>query len=235
MTAIIKRELYAYFCSPLAYVVLAIFTGFSGFFFYAICLSGDTASLTYVFTNMFLVTILVNPIMCMRLFSDEKKEKTDQALLTAPVNVFSIVMGKFCAAGILYFVCMLIYIIFGFVLSFFVSPSWPVIICNFLGLLLLGLAMTAINVFLSSLTESQMIAAIMGFAVGLFVYLYDSIVSVASSAETLYNILLELSFLEHYENFTVGILNISDVVFFLSVIALFVFLTVRVVEKRRWS
>lgn len=234
MGAIIKRELYSFFCSPIAYVVMAIFLFFSGLFFTIICLGNDTENLTYVFSNMFLVTILLTPLMCMKLWSDEKRLRTDQALLTSPVSILGIVMGKFFSAAILYLVCMAIYIIFGFVLSFFISPSWPVILCNFFGLFILGCALIAIDLFLSSLTESQMIAAITGFAVGLFVYLLDN-VAAAVPITWLSSFMKKLSFLTHYQNFTVGLLNLADVVFFLSVIALFIFFTVRVIEKKRWS
>lgn len=234
MLAIIKRELYSYFCSPVAYVILAVFTFFSGLFFTVICLGGNNSTLTYVFTNMFLVTIMLTPILCMRLLSDEIRLKTDQALLTSPVSILSIVMGKFFAAGIIYLICMSIYIIFGFVLSFFVAPKWSVILCNFFGLLILGLALIAIDLFLSSLTESQITAAITGFAVGLFIYLLDNIAS-AIPISFISETLTKVSFLSHYENFTVGLLNVADIVFFLSIIALFIFLTVRVIEKKRWS
>ena len=94
MGAIIKRELYSYFCSPVAYVYMAIFLFFSGLFFSMVCLAGDTSNLTYVFNNMFLVIVLLTPLMCMKLLSDEKRLKTDQALLTSPVSIFGIVMGK---------------------------------------------------------------------------------------------------------------------------------------------
>lgn len=234
MGAIIKRELYSFFCSPVAYVVMAIFLFFSGLFFSVVCLGNDTSNLTYVFSNMFLVTVLLTPIMCMRLMSDEKRLKTDQALLTSPVSILGIVMGKFLSACILYLVCLAIYIIFGFVLSFFVTPHWTVILCNFFGLFILGAALIAINLFLSSLTESQMISAISGFAVGLFIYLMDN-VAAAINVSLISTAINKVSFLSHYQNFTVGLLSLADLVFFLSVIALFVFLTVRVIEKKRWS
>ncbi len=234
MGAIIKRELYSYFCSPLAYVILSIFLFFSGLFFTLICLGNSTSELTYVFTNMFLVTIFLTPILCMRLMSDEKRLKTDQALLTSPVGIGEIVLGKFFSASIMYLICMSIFLIYGFVLSFFVSPKWSVILCNCLGLFLLAAAFIAIDIFLSSLTESQMIAAISGFAAGLFVYLLDNVAS-AVSAEIVSKALSAVSFLSHYQNFTVGLLSLADVIFFLSIIALFLFLTIRVIEKKRWS
>ena len=234
MSAIIKRELYSYFCSPLAYVILAIFLFFSGLFFTLICLGNSTSELSYVFSNMFLVTIFLTPIMCMRLMSDEKRLKTDQALLTSPVSIPGIVMGKFLSACVLYLICMSIFLIYGFTLSFFVSPKWSVILCNCIGLFLLAATLIAIDIFLSSLTESQMIAAISGFAAGLFVYLLDNVAD-AISVTIINKALKSVSFLSHYQNFTVGLLSLADVIFFLSIIALFVFLTVRVIEKKRWS
>ena len=234
MTAIIKREMYSYFCSPMAYVVMAIYLFFSGLFFSLICLGNSTSEMAYVFSNMFLVTIFATPVMCMRLMADEKRLKTDQALLTSPVSILGIVLGKFFSACLLYLICMSIFLIFGFTLSFFVAPKWPVIICNFLGLLLLGATLIAIDLFLSSLTESQMIAAITGFATGLFIYLLDNVAN-AVSITIVSDALKAVSFLTHYQNFTVGLLSLADIVFFLSLTALFIFLTVRVIEKKRWS
>ncbi len=234
MRAIIKKELYSYFCSPLAYVIMAIFLFFSGIFFTMICLSNSSSQLTYVFSNMFLVTTFLTPMLCMRLMSDEKRLKTDQALLTSPVSILGIVLGKFFAACLLFLICMVIFLIFGFVLSFFASPGWPVILCNCFGLFLLAATFISIDIFLSSLTESQVIAAVCGFAAGLFIYLLDNVAN-AVSVSFVNKALSAVSFMSHYQNFTVGLLSLSDIVFFLSIIALFIFLTVRVVEKKRWS
>lgn len=234
MRAIIKRELYSYFCSPLAYVVISIYLFFSGLFFTVICLSSGSSDLSYVFSNMQLITVFLTPIICMRLISEETRQKTDQALLTAPVSVTRIVLGKFFAACILYLTCMAIYLVYGFTLSFFTTPDWSVIISNFLGLLLFASALMAIDVFLSSLTESQTIAAITGFAAGLVIYLLDNI-SNSTSIVFVKKILNAMSFSSHYQTFPVGLLDPSDIVFFLSVAALFIFLTIRVIEKKRWS
>ena len=166
--------------------------------------------------------------------SDEKRLKTDQALLTSPVSILGIVLGKFFAACLLFLICMVIFLIFGFVLSFFASPGWPVILCNCFGLFLLAATFISIDIFLSSLTESQVIAAVCGFAAGLFIYLLDNVAN-AVSVSFVNKALSAVSFMSHYQNFTVGLLSLSDIVFFLSIIALFIFLTVRVVEKKRWS
>lgn len=234
MSAIFKRELSSFFNSATAYIIMAIFFGFSGYFFVGTCFIGNTSSLAYTFSNMFLIIIFLTPILTMKSFSEEKRQRTDQALLTSPASLFEIVMGKFLGAFSLFAICCLIFFVYGLVLSIFKMPDWPVIICTTLGLLLLGGALIAIDIFISALTESQVIAAIVGMAVGLLVYLLSSITSMIE-AEWLINIINKISFTTYFSNFTYGLFDLSGVVYFLSIIALFIFLTIRVFEKRRWS
>ncbi len=234
MSAILKRELSAYFNSAIGYVVMAIFFCFSGFFFYVYCFGYNTTSLAAVYGQMFTVIIFLIPIITMKTFSEEKRQKTDQALLTAPVNLGGIVMGKFLGALALYFICCCIFLVFGVVISFFAAPDWPVILCTFLGILLMGMAMIAINVFISVLTESMIIAAVIGMAVGLFISMMSSIVNMIP-IDWIASVLGAIDFSTYYRNFTYGILSISDVVFYLSVAGLFLFFTARALEKKRWS
>ncbi len=234
MSAILKRELSAYFNSAIAYVVMAIFFGFAGFFFYFYCFGYNTTSLAAVYGQMFTWIIFIIPLITMKSFSEEKKQKTDQALLTAPVNLSGIVMGKFLAATILYAICCCIFLVFGIVISFFAAPDWPVVLCTFLGIMLMGMAMIAINVFISVLTESMIISAVVGMAVGLLITLMSSIVNMVPIA-WIASALGAIDFATYYKNFTYGIFSISDVVFYLSVVGLFLFFTTRVLEKRRWS
>ncbi len=234
MGAILKRELGAFFNSAIAYVVMAVFFFFSGYFFFGICLVNDTANLGYVYSNMFVIILFLTPIIAMKSFSEEKRQKTDQALLTSLANLFQIVMGKWLGAFILYAICCAIFIVYALIISFFTAPQWSVILCTTVGILLLGGALLAIDVFISSLTESQVIAAVAGFAVGLVIYLMEVLIS-NIPFDWIANILQSVNFLNYYQNFTYGILNIADVVFFLSIIGLFIFLTIRVFEKRRWS
>lgn len=234
MGAILKRELSSYFNSAIAYLVMAIFFAFSGLFFLFDCLLNNSSSLSYVFSDMFLIIALVIPIMTMKSFSEEKRQRTDQALLTSPASLFDIVMGKFLGAFILYAICCCIFIIYALVICIFTTPDWPVIICTTIGLLLVGGAIIAVDIFISALTETQVISAIVGMAFGIVMYLLSGISS-AIEVEWIANTLNSVSFVENYSNFTYGILDLSGIVFFISTIALFIFFTIRIFERKRWS
>ena len=234
MGAILKRELGAYFSSATAYVVMAVYFFFSGLFFNFYVFSQNSTNLTYVFNNMFYIIMFLIPIITMKTFAEEKKQKSDQALLTSPCSLTEIVLGKFLGAFVMYTICTCIFLVYAIVISFFAQPQWSVILCTFLGTLLLGGSMIAINVFISVLTESQVVAAVLGMGVGLIISMMSYFVSLVS-IEWIKTVLEKISFMSYYENFTYGILSITDVVFFLSVIVLFLFFTVRALEKRRWS
>lgn len=234
MGAILKRELGAYFSSATAYVVMAVYFFFSGLFFNFYCISANLSSLSYVYGNMFYIILFLIPIITMKTFAEEKKQKSDQALLTAPTSLTEIVLGKFLGAFCLYAICCCIFLVYAVVISFFASPEWSVILCTFIGILLLGGSLIAINVFISVMTESMVVAAVIGMGVGLVISMTNYLISLIQ-VDWIKNILNKINFLSYYENFTYGILSIVDVVFFLSVTALFLFFTVRVLEKRRWS
>ena len=234
MTAIIKRELSSYFNSAIGYIVLAVFTFFSGLFFYMYCLLSNTTSMSYVFLSMLMIVMLVIPIITMRSFSEERKQKTDQALLTAPISLTEMVLGKFIGAFLLYCICNAVYVIYILIIACYASPDWAVFLTTMLGMLLMGGALIAVDLFISALTESQVIAAVISIGVGLLIYMLDSLSNLIS-AEWFVALLHNLSFDAHFTNFINGIINLTSVVFFLSVIAVFLFLCVRVFEKRRWS
>lgn len=234
MVAILKRELSSYFNSAVAYVVMAVYFLFSGLFFSMICIENDSASLTYVFGNMFIIILFVIPIITMKTFSEEKRQRTDQALLTSPTSLFEIVMGKFLGAFILFALCSLIFVVYALVISFFTTPDWAVVLCTYFGLLLLGAALIAIDVFISVLTESMIISAVAGMGVGLLIYMLSNL-SRYITVDWIATIVKKIDFLTYYTNFTYGMLNLTDIVFFLSVTGLFLFFTARVLEKRRWS
>ena len=234
MFAIYKREMQSYFNSATAYIVMAVFYFFSGLFFYAYCIEQNSSSLTGVFSSMVTIILFIIPIITMKTFSEEKKQKTEQALLTSPVSLLEIVAGKYLAALSMFCCCVSAFILYAVIISFYTAPAWPVILCTMLGLILLGGAFIAIDIFISALTESQVIAAVLGIAVGFFVYLLDSI-GTLFSLSVVDKIIAAISFNQNYYNFTYGILDLTNVVFFLSVIVLFAFFTIRVLEKKRWS
>ncbi|MEE3491622.1 ABC transporter permease [Ruminococcus sp.] len=234
MSAIIKRELSSYFNSAIGYIVLAVFYFFSGLFFYMYCLLSNTTSMSYVFLSMLMIVMLVIPIITMKSFSEERKQKTDQALLTAPISLTEMVLGKFFGAFLLYCICNAIYILYAIILSFYATPDWAVFLTTMLGMLLMGGALIAIDMFISALTESQVIAAVVSIGIGLLIYMLDSLSNVFN-VDWLTTLFHNISFDAHFTNFINGIINLTSVVFFLSVIAIFLFLCVRVFEKRRWS
>lgn len=234
MVAILKRELSSYFNSAVAYVVMAVYFLFSGLFFSMICIENDTSSLSYVFGNMFIIILFIIPIITMKSFSEEKRQRTDQALLTSPTSLFEIVMGKFLGALILFAICSLIFVVYALVISFFTSPDWAVVLCTVLGLLLLGSALIAIDIFISVLTESMIISAVAGMGVGLLIYMLSNLSS-NITVDWIATIVKKIDFLTYYTNFTYGMLNLTDIIFFLSVTGLFLFFTAHVLEKRRWS
>ena len=179
MSAIFKREFKTFFTSPIGYFVLAVLFGFSGFYFFASNMYAGSADLSGVFGGLFtIVLLLVLPVLTMRLLSDDKRQRTDQALLTAPVSLTGIALGKFLAALLLFAIGISITLVFAIIIAFQVTPDWLVIVGNYVGLLLLGGMVIAIGLFISSLTESQFIAALGTFVASFAMIMVDSLGSV---------------------------------------------------------
>lgn len=234
MKAIFKRELRSYFNAPVGYVCIAALAALYGWLYFQVMASGSSSFIRNVYSYMFSYCMMIIPIITMRSMSDDQKNKTDQALLTAPVGVTSIVLGKFFACSFVFFAASTIGLLPAVAMSFFSSPAWGEIIGNYLGTLLYGGAMISIGVFISSLTVSQIIAAIGTFVVAVFLMFIDGLAS-AISNETVQSVVGWLSFNTRYSTFTKGIFSVSAAVFFLSVMAVFIFLTARRLESRRWN
>lgn len=234
MYAIYKRELKSYFSSAIGYVVIATFVFFASLFFVSYNIAGDSSKMSSVFQSLLLIYIFIIPILTMRTFSDEKRLKTDQALLTAPVSLLGIVMGKFLAALTIFAIGLSSTVIFALILGACSTVEAWVIVGNLVGMILVGAALISIGVFISNLTESQIIAAIAGVFVMLLLFLIDNLSNLISNT-AIQSAIKAISISDRYGNLAMGIFNLSDAVFFLSVAALFVFLTVRMLEKRRWS
>lgn len=234
MAAIMRRELHAYFSSPIGYIYLSVFYVFASYFFTISCLFSGLSELNYTFSSMVTVIMFLIPILTMRLFSEDNKNKTDQALLTAPVSLTGVVMGKFLAALLVFGLGLAVTLVFALIIAGFTPPNWAQVFANFLAMLMLGAALISIGMFISSLTENQVIAATGGFAAGLGLLLLDSFSGMTQN-ETLSKIFASISFFNRYNTFTSGIFNASNILFFLSVCGLFCFFTVRVLDKRRWS
>ena len=238
MTAILRRELSAYFFSPIGYVFLSVFYLVSGIFFFVFCVFSNSTDLTPVFSFLFYIVLFLIPILTMRLLSEDKKHKTDQALLTAPVSLAGLVLGKFLAALVVFLMGLSVVLVFALIIAGFTTPNWPSVFGNFFAILLLGAALISVGMLMSSLTENQVVAAVLAFFINLALMLVDVLAGMFHNMfanPIVGNLMLQMSYFTRYNNFTTGKFDLSDALFFLSATAIFVFLTVRVLEKRRWS
>lgn len=234
MIAILRRELLAYFRTPLGYVFIGTLYLFTGYYFFTYNIYGNTAETSTLFSMLFSVALFLVPVLTMRLLSEERRSGTEQALLTAPVSRAGVVLGKYAAALCVYLFAISGTLLAAMVLEYYSAPDWPVVWGNFTGFLLLGAALTAVCLFVSALTESQVVAAVGGFGASLLLILIDALYYVVSS-KTLKAVFSYMSFNARYKGFTIGIISLSDVCFFLSIAALFLSLTILVLERRRWN
>jgi len=207
---------------------------FTGFYFFTYNIYNNTTDTTNLFAMLFSVVLFLVPILTMRLLSEERRTKTDQTLLTSPVSRFGIVCSKYLAALCVYTLAISGTLLMAFVLQIYSQPDWSVVIGNFTGLFLLGAALIAVCLFISSLTENQVIAAVGGFGASLLLILLDAMQYVVVS-RALRSLFTHMSFNGRYRGFTIGVIGFADVCFFLSVAACFLCLTVVVLERRRWS
>jgi ABC-2 type transport system permease protein len=234
MIPVLKREFKAYFFTPLGYVFVAAYYLFSGFFFFNYNLYGNSTDMRSLFSILFTVTLFLIPILTMRLMSEDRKMKTDQILLMSPVSSAAIVTGKFFAALSVYLLAMSGVLIAALVLELVSEAEWPVIAGHFTGLFLHGGALIAIGLFISSLTENQIIAAIGAYCAGFLLMLLDSIGRIFSG-NILSGGLGGMSFKVRYQPFTLGVFALDNLVFFISLWVFFIFLTAMQFEKRRWA
>lgn len=234
MTAIFKKEIKSYFLSPIGYIFIAVYLAFSGWFFSTINLLQATGDMNYLFGNLITVFMFLIPILTMRSLAEEKNAKTDQLLLTAPISITGIVIGKMLAALSVFVIAMFITLLYPLILAMFTEPAWGEIFGNYIGFFLMGAAFISIGIFISSLTDNQIISAVATFAILLLLYMIDWITGFIQS-EAVVAVIQWLSITEKFNEFSMGIINIQSVVYYLSVTGLFTFLTVRHLEKRRWS
>lgn len=234
MGAIFRRELGSYFTSSIAYVFLACFYLVSGYLFFGETFQEGTADISVFFSSLLLIVVVLIPILTMRSFSEEKKQKTEQGLLTAPISLTSMVLGKYFAVLIVYLCGVSIVLVDSLILSCFGTVDWTMVISNYTALIILGAAFISIGIFISSLTENQAVAAVGGIVTLIFLYILDYIAG-KIDIDFISNALYAVSFSKKYYEFTCGLFNLSSVLFYISTAVIFNFLTVRVFEKRRWS
>lgn len=236
MSAIFKREFKSFFITPLGYVVIAIMMLFHSLAFTSMYSYGLT-DIGYVFGSgfSFVAIYVLIPILTMRTMSDDRRQKTDQVLFTSPVGLYSIVFGKFFATLAIFMLSYVTTFVFQVIIAFQdVSINWLLYIGNILGVFFMGSALIALGVFISSLTESQIISVVISFAASLVLAMMDN-VSQMINVPFVTKIIEKISFVGRYNTFCYGIIDYSNIVFFVGFAAIFIFLTVRVLDKRRYS
>ncbi len=232
MKAIFNREFNSYFTSMLGYVFLSIFLMLTGFLFYLMNIKALNSSMKYMFGILINWALFLLPLLTMRLFTEDRRMKTDQLLLTAPITIKDIVFGKFFAAFGVFLTGMLITLIFPVILSFLGSLPVAETISCYVGFILLCSVILAVGAFMSSITENQIIAAVATYGVLVLMLLMGSM-STYIGNEFIVKVMLWLSPIQRFNDFTLGILNIESIVYYLSLAGLFLFFTVMSFERRR--
>lgn len=234
MSAIYKRELRSYFFSPIAYIFMGSFMLIAGIFFSLSNIRGLSVNFSSTLGSLTFVFMIIVPILTMRLLAQEKKEKTDQLLLTSAVSIKDIVLAKFLSAASVFLATLIVSLIFPFIISLFGAPVFGEILCAYIGFFLLGLVMIAIGMFISSITESQVVAAISTAAIMLLMWVGDAAISLVPS-NWIGNVLEWFSLFTRLEPFILGKLSIVPVIYYISFVGVFIYATYISIEKRRWS
>ncbi len=288
MKAIYKREVASYFNTVIGFVFIAILVGFIGIYFLAYNLAGGYPYFSYSLGSVLFIFMLAIPILTMRSFSDERKSKTDQLLLTAPVGISSIVLGKYLAMITVFAIPVCISILCPIIIEFKGDGFLLVDMATIFAFFLLGSVYIAIGMFISSLTESQIISAVGTFGILLLLYLWPNLIEFlpATASMNMIGILCiitivvciiyaitknwvvsvglevvcvltlvityfvnqdifehrlslifsNISFIDTFESFAYNqIFDIDGIIYYLSIIGLFIYLTIQSIQKRRWS
>lgn len=231
--AISLKELKTYFVSPIAYVVTAMFLLVAGYFFYLILfMTKDANMMRYLFGNMSVVLLLISPLISMRLFSEEQRMHTLELLMTSPITDAGLVVGKFIASAGLLLAMLTITLYFPAILLYIGKPDILPMVTGYVGLFLMGCTFLAIGMLTSSWTENQIVSAVSAFAVSLILWFLGA--SNTAVSPTLGAVLNYLSLNSHFESFSKGLLTTSDVIYYLSIITVLLFITIRSLETRRW-
>ncbi len=287
MLAIYKKELKSYFNSMIGFVFIAFFLAVLGIYFTIYNLASAFSNFEYVLQSVSFLFIILVPILTMRVMAEENKQKTDQLLYTSPLSIGKIIIGKYLAVLTLFLIAMAVTLCYPLILTQFGTVDLAMAYAGILGFSLLGAAYIAIGLFISALTESQVIAAVVSFVVMLITFLMTGLASmlpndhrstlimmsiflvilcsilylnihnatvsaligvVAEAAlvviyfvkPTLYDglivkILSWFSVIDRFDNFTLGILDVTSLIYYLSIIVLFVFLTIQAIKRKRWN
>lgn len=231
--AIAKKELQMYFYSPTAYAAFAFFFLITGYFFSANFLYPPyVVDIRPVVGNITFVFLFIVPLLTMRLVSEELRQGTDELLLTSPASITEIVLGKYAAAAVVQLLLVIGSLIYPLILSAYGTFEMPVLWLSYLSMLLLGAAMMAIGLFASSLTAHQMVSGIVAFAILLVFWTIEWLGDTVGGK--IKDFLGMFSIVGRTLDLQKGVLDFADVLFYVTLIAVFVLLSIQVLERKRW-
>ena len=223
MWTIVKKEFKSYLLSPLGYVFVGLFLLMFSIFFYVTIFQYRSVNFENLFYNGATILTFITPILTMRMFSEERKNGTEQLLLTSPRSITSVVLGKFIAAALIILITEAFTMMYFVILNIFGNPSLTVALNTLLGFFLLALAYIALGMFASSITESQVVAAVLTVAFSLIMWFMPS----------MFKPLEIISLIYKFENYVIGLISIADVITFVSFIVLFILLTIITLQRRK--
>jgi len=256
--AIFNKELKSFFYSPMAYVVIGLFTALTGYFFYSILewfvresfiatmqaqqyaqygqrpriFNVNLQVIGRYFGTLSFLSLIVLPLITMRLFSEEKKQGTIELLYTSPLTNVQIILGKYFAGLVFYFVLLIPTILFQSLLFMYGDPEFLPVISGYIGLLFIGSTFISLGLFISTLTENQIIAAIGGFALSLFLWVVGYGANIAGP--TLAPFFKYISILTHFEDFAQGVIDSSHVAYYVLFSFVGVYLSLKSIESIKW-
>ncbi len=223
MFAVFKKEIKSYLLSPIGYIFIGLFLIMFSTFFFLTIFQSQVLNFEYLFYNGATILTFITPVLTMRMFSEERKNGTEQLVMTSPRSITSVVLGKFFAAAVMILITEVFTLMYYFILKYFGEPSLKVAISTLFGFFLLSLAYISFGMFASSLTENQIIACVL--TIGAFIVMWFL---------PGFNENLEMfSLIQMFDKFPTGIISIPEIITFVSFAVLFILLTIVVLQRRK--
>jgi len=233
MWAVYRKELRSYFYSPIAYVLIGLFILLTSIFFFLGNLASRVADFSGIVGTMGFILVFIIPVLTMRILAEDRKNGTEVLLLTSPSRLSGIVIGKFLAAFTVFLILTVLTFVYPVIIVLLGGKITAQLVGSYIGFILLGASFISVGVFASSITENQVVAVIVGFVSLLVMWIIDSLAGFIGGFAG--KVLSWFSLLSRYEDFNKGILSLSPIVYYISFTAVFIFITIQMIEKRRWS
>lgn len=236
MRAIYKRELHTIFHSVIGYVFMAVILFFTGLYFFAFNLTNGYPYFAYTLSSIVFVTLLMTPVLTMRIMTEDKKQNTDQLLYTAPVALPKIIIGKYLSLLTTFLIPMAIISLYPLILSFYGDVAYLETYSALLGFIVYGALCLAIGMFVSAITENQIVAAIITLLILYIGYMMGGITSLLFQTENVFSKILNCyNFYDRLNSFFSGTFDLNSLLYFITVSILFLYFTYQVIQKKRWS